>query len=260
LIESVVAVTHSVFPAGIPKDWSRWRTCTHNQQQRCSTLKVQCSMASQLPGNEGEVGLGTSGNYGMVEHNELIARCVKFQDDFKVQYDGLSQNLGCSCSTARICLQKSLSDGKNRSFFENCTDFHECRQKIGSTWSSISTGAVDRIADVDRVIIAADQNQTAEYEPIMRQMRLRDGSVTETFPELYEAASKARNIFESYVRLFWFRTGTRPHAGLVAPINVLQRQTDTPNDDYSNRDLDLVCLGSLMLSGPVSYAQAKRKF
>jgi hypothetical protein len=41
-------------------------------------------MASQLPGNECEAGLGTTGNYGMVDHDELIARCVKFQDDFKV--------------------------------------------------------------------------------------------------------------------------------------------------------------------------------
>jgi tetratricopeptide (TPR) repeat protein len=149
----------------------------------------------------------------------------------------MTASLKILCALVQLhgCLQKSLSDGKNHSFFENCADFHECRQKIGSTWSSISTGAVDRIADVDRVIIAADQNKTAEYEPIMRQMRLRDGSVTETFPELYEAASKARNIFESYVSELLFRTGIRPQALHVAPLKGLPRATEKANDDYSNR-------------------------
>lgn len=123
-----------------------------------------------------------------------------------------------------------LSEGKNQEFFDNMKNFHICRIKIGSLWNNVSTGVVESIQSVDHTL-----STDGGYDASARQVRLGDGHVVQTFPELYEAANVARESFISLLNSITFTAGIPFSNVNVAASKSLVRATEKAKDDYGDR-------------------------
>jgi len=128
--------------------------------------------------------------------------------------------------------KKTMEESSNKTeiFFKKIVDFFRIRKQIDEIWTSISSGLIESFPEINEIELP-----DGTFDPRMRQMSITGQFVT-TLPELYEAANKAKPIFEAELAKLFDLTEINRNYLSVAPLKDGKRAAEKANDDYAKRN------------------------
>ena len=123
----------------------------------------------------------------------------------------------------------SLPDAKRALYFRKVKDFYKCRNQLRDLWSSVSTGVLETVPNVDLV-----EPSPKVFDPSLRQRDLA-GQVVQSIAALNEVAIAAIPVFTSLLEEMLVALNLPLDSLHVASLKKSDRAEEKARDDYGAR-------------------------